>query len=248
MSKSTYNDIISNMKQSMRDYISMGLYINALFYAEKIFYLTSDPQLLAEPLFDLAQCYYYNKEYYRCVNIIQKYNMTNSNIRFLNLLGQALIACEDYESVITYFERSETENTDDKLESVKFLILGKAYELLENKQMAIKSYNRALVLDPGNIEAFEILTNHNLLTSEQKNKLISELRYNSHNKWLNDYYVSRWGDNIYITIESNYGDESDNGNVLETLLANNDQDLTKMQAEKYFINRDYTNAYNMLKK
>jgi tetratricopeptide (TPR) repeat protein len=249
MSKTTYGDIITNMRRMMKDYISMGLYTNALFYADKIFYLKSDQTQLTEPLLDLAQCYYYNKEYSRCVNIIQKYNMINSNIKFTILLGQALLACEDYESVISYLDKSETEISQDNiLESVKYLIIGKAYELQENKPAALRSYIRALELDPGNIEAFEILTNHNLLTSEQKKTIIKDLKYDIHNTWLHDYYVSRWDDNIYITNSSNFGEGGESGNVLETLLENNDQDMTKMQAEKYFINRDYSNAYNMLKK
>ena len=125
-SKVKFDEIISNMQKYLNQYIKMGLYSNALFYAEKVFFLTlkkeeeilniltyNNPQnnynpvhMLYSELFDFANCLFLNKEYFRCVNIIQKYNMSYFNIQYLNLLGQALFSCEDYDSVIVNLDKN----------------------------------------------------------------------------------------------------------------------------------------------
>jgi len=189
--------------------------------------------------------------------------MTYYNQKFLNLLGQALLASEDYESVLTYLDKDdikyecppEQENfqgcTSNFYESVKYLLVAKAFEMQENKTPAIRSYLKALKLDPGNVEAFDCLINHQLLSNEQKIKFKEELLYSKSNKWLFDYYMSKLEDNIYMTANSDVtllGEENANGNLIDILYTNNDQDLMKIEAEKFFNARDYLNAYNKLKK
>jgi anaphase-promoting complex subunit 6 len=243
------------MKNLLKHYMENGLYSNALFYANKIFYLSfnRDVSVISDHLYDLAHCFYMNKEFYRCVNVIQKYNVTYYSLKFLNLLGQALLACEDYEGVITYLEKENLQieqieaDSIHLFHSIRHLLIGKAYEMQENKQPAIRNYIKALKYDPGNVEAFEILISHNLLTSEQKHKLMNELVFEN-NKWLHDYYLSKAYDNIYITEKSDVAISDENGNIIDILYTNNDQDLMKMEAEKFYISRDHANAYNKLKK
>lgn len=127
--KVKFDEIIENMNNYVNQYIYMGFYQNALFYAEKVFFLTSKREeeianliylnnpncnynpvyQLNEQLYNFANCLFLNKEYFRCVNLIQKYNMTYYNIKFLNLLGQALFASEDYESVIQNLDKQNIE-------------------------------------------------------------------------------------------------------------------------------------------
>jgi anaphase-promoting complex subunit 6 len=49
-----------------------------------------------------------------------------------------------------------------------------------------------------------------------------------------------------IEIQENENEEK--ANVMDILYKNEDQDLMKMEAEKYFIARDYTNTFNKLRK
>lgn len=251
------DDAILNMKSLLTQYINMGLYANALFYADKIVNLSLNKELnvISDHLFDLAQCFYLNKEYYRCVNLIQKYNLTYYNLKFLNLLGQALMSCEDYEAVITYLDKdsiiidnNEQENTG-LYQSIRHLIIGKAYEMQENKPPATRNYIKALQYDPSNIEAFDILITHNLLSSDQKLKLVKEdLVFDGLNKWMHDYYLSKVHDNIYLTEYSDVAINEEKMNIIDILYVNNDQDLMKMDAEKFFHMRDYSNAFKKLKK
>ncbi len=133
--KVKFEEIIANMSNYMNQYIYMGFFQNALFYAEKIFFLTlkreeaignfisiNNPNLLYNPIYQLneqlynfANCLYLNKEYFRCVNLIQKYNMTYYNIKFLILLGQALFASEDYESLIQFLDKPSFEFIESNL-------------------------------------------------------------------------------------------------------------------------------------
>jgi anaphase-promoting complex subunit 6 len=251
------DDVITDMRRQMHQYINTGLYSNALFYANKVFYLSLSKDLItiSDYLYDLANCFYLNKEYYRCVNLIQKYNMAYYSLKFLNLLGMAFLACEDYEAVITYLDKENlaVESNRDyevelsQYESIRYLIIGKAYEAQENKAPAIRYYRRALCCDPGNIEAFEILNSRSLISADEKVKLVEELNFTNKNKWLYDYYISKSSDNIYVSEKSDVISDTPR-NILDMLYINNDQDLMKIEAEKLFINRTYTNAYNVLKK
>ena len=260
----TYEEILSKMKLLIDKYLSLNLYKNALFYAEKSlnFSLNHEMKSISENIFTLAKCLYLNKEYSRCVNLIQKYNMVYFNLNFLILIGQALYNCEDYESLISFLEKepitfeSPLKNKSDTqiLHSIRYLLIGKAYEMQENKQPAIRNYLLSLQYDPNNIEAFDILLNHQLLNLESKNNLLPTLSFSNDNYWLYDYFKSKIDDNIYMTeksdieIKENENENEEKANVMDILYKNEDQDLMKMEAEKYFIARDYTNTFNKLRK
>ena len=259
----SYETIFNYMKDLIKKNLELNLFKNALFYAEKTlnFSINHDINSYSESIYIFSKCLYLNKEYSRCVNFIQKFNMIYYNLNFLILLGQALYACEDYESLISYLEKEnisfeteknfsfENNNNNNFLLSVKFLLIGKAYEMQENKQPAIKNYLLALEFDADNIEPFDILISNQLLTIEKKNELLNNLKLNSNNNWLSDYYKSKIDDNIFMTVKSECNlTENDRINIIDILYKNNDMDLMKMESEKFFITRDYINTFNKLKK
>ena len=208
------SSVIKNMKNLIKKNISLHLYRNALFYAEKclVISLTHDINSISDNIYMLAKCLFLNKEYSRCVNLIQKYNVIYYNINFLILYGQALFNCDDYDGVILYLEKEpisfESQSIDDEnndiksMHSIRHLLIGKAYEMKENKQPAIRNYLLALKNDLENIEAFDILINHQLLNTSEKQQLLNTLNFNQNNCWLNDYYKSKINDNIFMTYKS----------------------------------------------
>ena len=208
------SSVIKNMKNLITKNISLHLYRNALFYAEKclVISLTHDINSISDNIYMLAKCLFLNKEYSRCVNLIQKYNVIYYNINFLILYGQALFNCDDYDGVILYLEKDsisfESQSIDDEnndiksMHSIRHLLIGKAYEMKENKQPAIRNYLLALKNDLENIEAFDILINHQLLNTSEKQQLLNTLNFNQNNCWLNDYYKSKLNDNIFMTYKS----------------------------------------------
>ena len=209
-----FSAVIKNMKNLITKNISLHLYKNALFYAEKCLCisLTHDINSISDNIYMFAKCLFLNKEYSRCVNLIQKYNVIYYNINFLILYGQALFNCDDYDSVILYLEKDpitfESQILDDdnndinNMHSIRHLLIGKAYEMKENKQPAIRNYLLALKNDLENIEAFDILINHQLLNTSEKQKLLNTLNFNQNNCWLYDYYQSKINDNIFMTYKS----------------------------------------------
>ena len=208
------SSVIKNMKNLITKNISLHLYRNALFYAEKclVISLTHDINSISDNIYMLAKCLFLNKEYSRCVNLIQKYNVIYYNINFLILYGQALFNCDDYDGVILYLEKEpisfESQSIDDEnnsiksMHSIRHLLIGKAYEMKENKQPAIRNYLLALKNDLENIEAFDILINHQLLNTSEKQQLLNTLNFNQNNCWLYDYYKSKINDNIFMTYKS----------------------------------------------
>ena len=254
----SYESVLSKMKSLIQKYLSLNLYTNALFYAEKClnFSLNHNIENVSENIYDLAHCLYLNNEYSRCVNLIQKYNMTYYNLNFLILLGQALFKCEDFESLISILEKDPITfesppieiNQTKFLHSIRYLLIAKAYEMQENKQPAIKNYLLSLKNDVSNIEAFDILISHQLINLETKNNLLKSFTFDIDNAWLYDYYQSKIDDSIYMTSKSDIEFNDEKTNVIDILYTNNDQDLMKMEAEKFFISRDYNNAYAKLKK
>ena len=208
------SSVIKNMKNLIKKNISLHLYRNALFYAEKclVISLTHDINSISDNIYMLAKCLFLNKEYSRCVNLIQKYNVIYYNINFLILYGQALFNCDDYDGVILYLEKEpisfESQSIDDEnndiksMHSIRHLLIGKAYEMKENKQPAIRNYLLALKNDLENIEAFDILINHQLLNTSEKQQLLNTLNFSQNNCWLNDYYKSKINDNIFMTYKS----------------------------------------------
>ena len=116
--------VIKNMKNLITKNISLHLYKNALFYAEKCLCisLTHDINSISDNIYMFAKCLFLNKEYSRCVNLIQKYNVIYYNINFLILYGQALFNCDDYDSVILYLEKDsinfESQILDDEHDDI----------------------------------------------------------------------------------------------------------------------------------
>ena len=162
-------------------------YQSAIFYADKIVTLSKDQSGLApdyvSALYDLAQCYFCNKEYLRVVQLLDKSGLSFYNERFRILLGQAFFFAGNYEECINVLETNileETSNpasdkcfTDAKefsyFQSLKFLVLGKAYEAQENKTFAVQNLKEALKANCENVEAFERLISNYLLPHEESN-------------------------------------------------------------------------------
>jgi len=73
----------------------------------------------------------------------------------------------------------------------KWLLLGSAYELQENKFYAVNSYKNALRNNPECFEAFDSLTRNNLLIDSEKRQLIEELKFTNKQLWVKDFYLSK---------------------------------------------------------
>lgn len=129
-------------------------------------------------------------------------------------------------------------NNNNYYHSVRCLIVAKAYEMQENKESAKNKYRDSLRYDPGNIEAFESLINHNLLSTEEKKNLTNDLMFDKYNIWLHDYFYSKSMDNILIT------EKSECLNSLDSYLNSNN----KNSSSNVYNNENEENRKNFINK
>ncbi len=124
-----------------------------------------------------------------------------------------------------------TANVSDKLnslhQSARCLIVAKAFEMQENKEPAIRFFVEALKYDPGNIEAYEALINHNLFSNDQKAKLMEDLIFDKNNLWLYDYFHSKSEDKIFITEKSECLNSLNLDNIFDANNKNLENDESK---------------------
>ena len=179
--------------------------------------------------------------------------MAYYNIIFLNLLGQALTECQDYEGVINFLQK-ETEFTQKvdtdllaRYQSIRYYLLAKAYEFIENKSLAIKNYLLSLRYDPTNINSFENLIHHQLLSVQQKSAILNDISFTQDTRWLSDYYKSKSSDSIFMTQDSDVIVGNNKSNIVDLLLSFS-QDFQRIEAEKFFSLRDYNSVYMKIKK
>lgn len=88
--KPTDEALIKKLTSTMQSAINSGCYVDAIFFADKILALSihnSDQYVRA--VFDLANAYYLNKEFIRCVYLIEKHGaMINRICTYQNLYSE----------------------------------------------------------------------------------------------------------------------------------------------------------------
>eukprot|EP00826_Nyctotherus_ovalis_P064907 TRINITY_DN9531_c0_g2_i1.p2 TRINITY_DN9531_c0_g2~~TRINITY_DN9531_c0_g2_i1.p2 ORF type:complete len:187 (+),score=52.72 TRINITY_DN9531_c0_g2_i1:157-717(+) len=176
--------LLKYLREQMTKCKETHCYQSAIFYADKIVTLCKDTVMSSDyvsSMYELAQCYFCNKEYLRVVQLLDKSGLSFFNERFRVLLGQAFFFAGNYDECINVLETNlmeETTNpaagkcfTDTKEElyfqSLKHLVLGKAYEAQENKAFAVQNLKQALTTSCENVEAFERLISNYLLPHEE---------------------------------------------------------------------------------
>ena len=213
--KPTDQALIKKLRVTMENAIKNECYLDAIFYADKILALSihnSDQHIRA--VYDLANAYFLNKEYMRCVQLIEKQSSsinrvcTNQNLyseKFRILTAQAFLKANNIEACINVLEKENNEvdnitnfemsvleeEQSNYYKGLKHLVLAKAYESQENNECAAENYKLSLKANCENYEAFERLIGNYLLTQKEKEAFAHEMTFTEENLWLKDYYISR---------------------------------------------------------
>jgi len=199
----------------MDNAIKSEWYLDAIFFADKVLALSiynSDQFIKA--VYDLANTYFLNKEYMRCVQLVEKHAVsiarmcTYQNLyseKFRILTAQALLKANKIEAWISVLEKENNdqanvssfdmsvleEQKSNYYKGLKHLIMAKAYEIQENNECAAENYKEALKANCENYQAFERLVGNYLLTQSEREEFIAEMSFTDDNIWLKDYYISR---------------------------------------------------------
>ncbi len=145
-------------------------------------------------------------------NINQRNIKSDIKHRFMMLAGQSYMETEQFEECVTLLspgivkklgvltpEEQERENKSVKHASetaavqyaARALLVGKAYESLDNRVRAIECYKKALDADVYCAEAYQRLVDNHLLTSADDLQLLQSTNFNPGDEWLCLLYQSK---------------------------------------------------------
>ena len=118
----------------------------------------------------------------------------------LLMAGRCYLATEQYEECVKKLSpglldgAQSGESLSSKARGFKgkhALILGKAYEALDNRERAIECYKLTLENDIFCSEAFETLIDHHLLSASEEVMLLEQMQFTPESAWLRDFYHSK---------------------------------------------------------
>lgn len=149
----TDESLIRKLRKTMENAIYNECYVDAIFFADKILALSipcSEQYIRA--VYDLANAYFMNKEYMRCINLIEKQQIVFTKYgivpslsyteKFRILQAQAFLKSKNIEKCIEVIEKKHPdaenlnsfemsvfeEEQSNYYKGLKYLILAKAYE------------------------------------------------------------------------------------------------------------------------
>jgi len=86
-----------------------------------------------------------------------------------------------------YFDK-DAEDHEINIKSAICFLRGKAYEALDNRDLARQWYKAAIKADPLCYEALECLVDNYMLTCEEESELMSSLQFREEDGWLSAFY------------------------------------------------------------
>eukprot|EP01084_Bolivina_argentea_P214413 364007_1 len=263
--------LLWKLRELTRDCLSKHHLPTARFYADKACIVSKYHH---SDVYILAKIHFLNKEYHRCILVLQKYGLipysnhmgindisfekeeiilisnnknnknTNNKQQDLNimtkqhklqylLLGmQSFLECGEYELCISMLSESDEialqfiqpefikdigSNTNQQntinISSLLSLIRAKALEKLNIDQRALWWFERSLIFDCKNIQAFDCIIKRRLNTVSKLQIFIhKELHFKSDEEWIKFYYECKINE---------IGTDFDNINVMNKLLSEN---------------------------
>lgn len=181
---------VERLRLWRHDALMQHMYDTAEYIGNKIYTITKDPN----DAFWLAQVYYYKGSYIRVIDLLSLDNLDAISIVCRYLITLCLFNLQRYDEALDIIGESNpfSEENDDqndntefqsdggiKIESSLCFLRGKIYNAQNNFQRAKECYKEAVLIDVKNFEAFQQLTNKNLLTPKEEWDLIDALDFSS---------------------------------------------------------------------
>ena len=205
----------------LRDLVTQNLesfaYTSAIYYANILITATDSAP---EDVYLLAKSYFAHREFHRALELLRQNDLVETKRRrslppslaqkILLLAGQAYLETEKFEACVCLFMGKDPIGTElshvfeertqhvfegyaenGKTKSAMALMLGKAYEALDNRARAVECYKLALQSDVYCAEAYTTMISHHLLTSVEETKLLEETSFSADDEWLCLMYQSK---------------------------------------------------------
>lgn len=259
---------IEKLRGVVRDCVSKHLYSSAIFFADKVVAVTSDPA----DIYMQAQALYLGRHYRRAFHLLNASQIVLRDLRFrylaakcleelkewdqcLLMLGDAKVDehgnitdTKDYNSM--YLDKDGEDHEINIISAICFL-RGKAYEALENRAQARSWYKAAIKADPLCYEALECLIEGHMLTCEEETSLLATLQFGAEDCWLSSFYsclIKKYeAENIVETkfreLELDVCSPKSSDKTLFTL--KNNTDLLACKAEYYHQCGEYQKCFEL---
>ncbi|SMN17691.1 similar to Saccharomyces cerevisiae YKL022C CDC16 Subunit of the anaphase-promoting complex/cyclosome (APC/C) [Maudiozyma saulgeensis] len=188
---------VERLRLWRHDALMQHMYDTAEFVGNKIYTITKDPN----DAFWLAQVYYYKGSYKRTIDLLSLDNLDTTSIMCRYLITLCLFNLQKYDDALDiigetnpfassnsadmaadedYDENHEFQSDGGiKIESSLCFLRGKIYSAQNNFTRAKECYKEAVLIDVKNFEAFQQLTNKNLLTPKEEWELLDCLDFSS---------------------------------------------------------------------
>ncbi|RWR89208.1 anaphase-promoting complex subunit 6 [Cinnamomum micranthum f. kanehirae] len=198
-------ETVDKLRGVVRDCVGKHLYSSAIFFADKVAALTSDPA----DIYMQAQALYLGRHYRRALHTLNASQIVLRDLRFrylaakcleelkewhqcLSMLGDAKVDehgnIDDLKDCNIMYLDKDGEDREINISSAIAFLRGKAYEALENRAQARQWYKAAIKADPLCYEALECLIDNHMLTCDEERSLLSSLQFTPEDGWLSAFY------------------------------------------------------------
>ncbi|XP_052179246.1 anaphase-promoting complex subunit 6 [Diospyros lotus] len=260
---------IEKLRGVVGDCVSKHLYSSAIFFADKVAAITSDPA----DIYMQAQALFLGRHYRRAFHLLNASHVVLRDLRFRYLAAKCLEELKEWDqcllmlgdakvdehgnvhdtkdSNVVYLDK-DGEDREINISSAICFLRGKAYEALENRSQARQWYKAAIKADPLCYEALERLIENHMLTCEEETTLLSSLQFSAEDGWISSFYsclVKKYDkENVVEAKFSELEQEGCNVKPSEKSLMRtlkNNTDLLACKAEYYHQCGEYQKCFEL---
>jgi len=223
---------ISQLRLVVSDYLSRRLYSSAIYYSDILVSISNDPQ----DIYQLADCYFFNKQFRRAVQIMKHHQILPNHHQALYLAACCLYELSEWEECVELIEQTQIQ--DQNLRANFCVVRGKAYFELEQRNQARSQWIEALSCDPKCYDAFELLEKHHMLSVEETNSLLVSLKFAPEDQMLKSLLLShaaKFDSNPQESLEK----------IQSQFEIQNNRGFNLLQAELLFNRQDFQNCHQI---
>lgn len=163
--------------------------------------------LATEAIRSVYECFH-NEEFQQVGNVLQKFDVTLA-VDAMLLAAQCLFAIDQFDDCILLLEpfvlvddnealisqiisRARKLDSSSSVNSVAaiYCIIGKCYDMVDNRVRSIRSLHCSIKIDPQCVEAAQLLSTGGLLTTDEKRSIFTQLNFCADQEWLKKFYQS----------------------------------------------------------
>ncbi|KAL2247455.1 UNVERIFIED_CONTAM: Anaphase-promoting complex subunit 6 [Sesamum indicum] len=221
---------IEKLRGVVRDCVSKHLYSSAIFFADKVAAVTSDPA----DIYMQAQALYLGRHYRRAFHLLNASQIVLRDLRFRYLAAKCLEELKEWDQCL--------------------LMLGDAKVDEHGNITDTKDYSSMYLDKDGEdreINALECLIDGHMLTCEEETNLLAALQFGPEDGWLSSFYsclIKKYDkDNVVETKFRELEQEVSNTKMSEKSLCTlkNNTDLLACKAEYYHQCGEYQKCFEL---